>query len=60
MAVIHPRSLAAAVRRMTKANPLIMCVTNRVTAQRVADITLAAGASPAMIDNPAEVLRWLG
>ena len=55
MAVIHPRSLAAAVRRMTKANPLIMCVTNRVTAQRVADITLAAGASPAMIDNPAEV-----
>ena len=55
MTVVHPRSLAAAVRRMTKANPLVMCVTNRVTAQRVADLTLAAGASPAMIDNPAEV-----
>ena len=55
MAVVHPRLLAAVVRRMVKTNPLVMCVTNRVTAQRVADLTLAAGASPAMIDNPAEV-----
>jgi len=32
-----------------------MCVTNRVTPQRVADVLLAAGASPAMVDNPDEV-----
>ena len=44
-----------AITRMTAATPLVMCVTNRVMPQRVADIVLAAGASPAMIDNPAEV-----
>jgi len=40
---------------MRAARPLIICVTNRVTPQRVADLLLAAGASPAMADNPAEV-----
>jgi hydroxyethylthiazole kinase len=45
---------------MKAANPLVMCVTNRVTPQRVADVLLAAGASPAMIDNPDEVGQFAG
>ncbi|KAK3275713.1 hypothetical protein CYMTET_16172, partial [Cymbomonas tetramitiformis] len=39
-------------------NPLVMCVTNRVTPQRVADVLLAAGASPAMVDNPTEIPQF--
>jgi len=42
-------------RNLRKANPLVMAMTNRVTPQRVADVLLASGASPAMIDNPDEV-----
>ena len=48
-------SLAAAWERMQLMNPLIQCVTNFVTPQRVADVLLAAGASPAMIDHADEV-----
>eukprot|EP00741_Cyanophora_paradoxa_P013633 tig00020704_g13162.t1 len=40
---------------MQKGRPLIHCVTNRVTPQRVADVLLASGASPAMADNWEEV-----
>lgn len=34
--------------------PLVQCITNSVAANYVANILLAAGASPAMIDNPYE------
>lgn len=34
--------------------PLVHCITNNVAANYVANILLAAGASPAMIDNPFE------
>lgn len=34
--------------------PLVHCITNQVAANYVANILLAAGASPAMIDNPFE------
>lgn len=34
--------------------PLVQCITNSVAANYVANILLAAGASPAMIDNPFE------
>jgi hydroxyethylthiazole kinase len=44
-------------RAMREARPLVLCVTNRVTPQRVADTLLAAGASPVMADNPHEVGR---
>lgn len=39
-------------------NPLVMCITNRVTPQRVADIILSVGGSPAMVDNSDEVLEF--
>jgi len=55
MSVIHHRRLVPLVSAIARQNPLVMCVTNRVTPQRVADLVLASGASPAMIDNPAEV-----
>lgn len=34
--------------------PLVQCITNSVAANYVANLLLAAGASPAMIDNPYE------
>ena len=34
--------------------PLVQCITNSVANNYVANILLAAGASPAMIDNPFE------
>ena len=36
------------------------CLAAGVTPQRVADVLLAAGASPAMIDNPDEVGQFAG
>ena len=56
---LGPR-MAGCWKAMKAANPLVMCITNRVTPQRVADALLAAGASPAMIDNPAEVAGFAG
>ncbi len=50
-----PSRLAGAWQAMREARPLILCITNRVTPQRVADVLLAAGASPVMGDNPSEV-----
>lgn len=34
--------------------PLVQCITNSVAANYVANVLLACGASPAMIDNPFE------
>jgi len=48
---------AGAWGAMRAARPLVLCVTNRVTPQRVADLLLAAGASPVMADNPREVAQ---
>ncbi len=56
MSNLHEEA-ALAWRAMRAARPLIVCVTNRVTPQRVADLLLAAGASPVMVDNPAEVAQ---
>ncbi len=42
---------------LAERRPLILCITNRVTTQRVADLLLAAGASPVMADNPDEVAQ---
>lgn len=42
---------------LAERHPLILCITNRVTTQRVADLLLAAGAAPVMADNPDEVAQ---
>lgn len=49
--------LVEAWEALRAARPLVLCITNRVTPQRVADTLLAAGASPVMADNPDEVAQ---
>ena len=56
MAELH-ENVAGTWRAMREARPLVLCITNRVTPQRVADTLLAAGASPVMADNPQEVAQ---
>ena len=48
------RALAYYPERVRKTAPLIHCITNYVTAGDVANLLLAAGASPVMTDHPAE------
>lgn len=47
-------AVAAALTDMRDAAPLVSCLTNIVAAQWTANVLLAAGANPAMIDNPRE------
>jgi len=46
--------IAAALTALRERSPLVQCLTNIVVAQRTADVLLAAGAAPAMVDNAAE------
>lgn len=48
------RALAYYPEQTRKTTPLIHCITNYVTAGDVANLILAAGASPVMTDHPAE------
>jgi len=50
-------ALGRAWQALRRGNPLVLCITNRVTPQRVADTLLAAGAAPVMADNPREVAQ---
>lgn len=43
--------LAEAWATLRETSPLVHCLTNIVAAQRTADVLLAAGAAPAMVDN---------
>ncbi|CRH02823.1 hydroxyethylthiazole kinase, putative [Plasmodium relictum] len=43
------------IKKVKEVNPLVHCITNRVTTEKVANSLLAFGSSPAMIDNPEEV-----
>lgn len=49
-------SVMAEVRRV---KPLVHCITNRVTINDCANIVLAAGGSPAMVDDPREVEEFV-
>lgn len=51
---VTPAQLAAALARLRAQAPLVQCLTNIVVANFTANVLLAAGASPAMVDNPAE------
>lgn len=46
--------VAAAVVTMRQRKPLVQCLTNIVVANFTANVLLAAGAVPAMVDNPEE------
>ncbi|CRG97033.1 hydroxyethylthiazole kinase, putative [Plasmodium gallinaceum] len=43
------------IEKVKEVNPLVHCITNRVTTEKMANSLLAFGSSPAMIDNPKEV-----
>lgn len=46
------------IQKVQETNPLVHCIMNRVTPQKVANCLLAFGASPAIIDNPKEVQEF--
>ena len=50
--LIHAIQLAW--QQLQQQQPLVQCITNTVASQYTANVLLAAGASPAMIDNPFE------
>ncbi len=52
--------LAAALRALREACPLVQCLTNIVVANFTANVLLAAGAAPAMVDNAEEAELFAG
>lgn len=51
---LTPADLGSALADLRAAQPLVSCLTNIVVAQWTANVLLAAGAAPAMVDNPYE------
>jgi hydroxyethylthiazole kinase len=51
---LTPDALGDALASVREGRPLVHCLTNIVVANYTANVLLAAGASPAMVDNPAE------
>lgn len=51
---VTAESVGAAVAAMREAAPLVQCATNIVVANWTANVLLAAGAAPAMVDNAHE------
>lgn len=49
-----PVDVAGLVTLLRQTSPLVHCLTNSVVRQVTADVLLAAGAAPAMIDHPEE------
>ncbi|MFW6596940.1 hydroxyethylthiazole kinase [Propionibacteriaceae bacterium Y2011] len=47
-------AMSVAVDEFRRTVPLVQCLTNIVAAQWTANVLLAAGAAPAMVDNPEE------
>jgi hydroxyethylthiazole kinase len=51
---IRPTDCAYALAALRERSPLVQCLTNIVVAQWTANVLLAVGAAPAMVDNPEE------
>jgi hydroxyethylthiazole kinase len=51
---ITAAAIAAALGELREQAPLVQCLTNVVVAQWTANVLLAVGAAPAMVDNPRE------
>src|SRR6478736_9763518 len=51
---INPESCAEALAALRERVPLVQCLTNIVVTQWTANVLLAVGAAPAMVDNPEE------
>src|SRR5664279_3567519 len=51
---VQPTDCADALQALRDGAPLVQCLTNVVVTQWTANVLLAAGAAPAMVDNPEE------
>lgn len=51
---ITPSAVGDVLAAFRESQPLVQCLTNIVVAQWTANVLLAAGAAPAMVDNPYE------
>src|SRR5665647_3219318 len=51
---MNPDDLADALTALREHTPLVQCLTNIVVAEWTANVLLAVGAAPAMVDNPQE------
>lgn len=54
------RRIIDAIGDLRAARPLVQCITNQVVPQVTANVLLAAGASPAMVDTPEEAADFAG
>jgi hydroxyethylthiazole kinase len=57
---VAPELLGDALAGLHERPPLVQCLTNVVAAQWTANVLLAVGASPAMVDNPEEAGGFAG
>ena len=57
---IRPDDCADALTAVRERVPLVQCLTNIVVAQWTANVLLAVGVAPAMVDNPEEARRFRG
>ena len=55
---VTPHDLAAALAALRERPPLVQCLTNTVAAGWTANVLLAVGAAPAMVDNPREAREF--
>ena len=55
---VNPQDLADALAALRDQSPLVQCLTNIVVAGWTANVLLAVGAAPAMVDNPQEAGRF--
>ncbi|MGH3504749.1 MAG: hydroxyethylthiazole kinase [Nocardioidaceae bacterium] len=53
-------SVVGALGALRRTNPLVHCLTNRVVIGFTANVLLAAGATPAMIEDPEEAAEFAG
>lgn len=55
-----PAAVAAALEAVRRAGPLVQCLTNTVVTNWTANVLLATGLAPAMVDNPHEAGLFAG
>jgi hydroxyethylthiazole kinase len=60
MSVVAAGDCATALEALRGETPLVQCLTNIVVAGWTANVLLAAGAAPAMVDNPEEAGDFAG
>ncbi len=60
MSLLDPARLGQSLTLLHERSPLVQCLTNSVATNWTANVLLAAGAAPAMVDNPHEAGVFAG